>query len=170
MCNPRLCNDSQACCAVTIFSVLLILFLGSVSSPSLALALTRPRPHSPSPSLALALTRPRPHSPSPSLALALVHSRHHRSSPPPPSTIAATSSRQRTDVQRQHTGIYASPSPHLCVLRSSGSQPFSLSLPLLSPGEHPQTRHAGTVLHYSSMPFPVASGINLPALECILSA
>jgi len=84
VCNPRLCNDSQACCAVTIFSVLLILFLGSVSSPSLALALTRPRPHSPSPSLALALTRPRPHSPSPSSILAITARHHHRLPLSPP--------------------------------------------------------------------------------------
>jgi len=154
MCDPQLCNNLQARCTATIFSVLLVLFLGSVSSPSFALTLARPHPRSPSPSL----------------ALALIHSRHHCLSLPPPSAIAATSSRQRADVRCQHTGIYASPSPHLCVLGSLGSRPFSLSLPLLSPGEHPQTWHAGTVLHYSSMPFPVASGINSPALACILSA
>jgi len=140
MCDPQLCNDLQARCTVTIFSVLLISFLGSVSLPL------------------------------PSLTLALIHSCHHRLLPPLPSTIAAASSRQCADVQRQHTGIYASPGPHLHVLGSLGLQPFSLSLPLLSPGEHPRTWHAGTVLHYSSMPFPVTSGINSPALACILSA
>ena len=92
MCDPRLCNNLQACCAATIFSVLLVLFLVSVSSPSpsLALALTRPCPHSPSPSLALALTRPhpRPFLPSPLVTATafcyrrcFITSTHQRSTP-----------------------------------------------------------------------------------------
>ena len=88
---------------MTIFSVLLIPFLISVSSLTLALAcpcphlplpllaLAHPHPHSPLPLLALTLThpRPRPHSPLPSpsltLALALTHPRPH---PFPPSSLA----------------------------------------------------------------------------------
>jgi len=154
MCDSRLCNDSQARCAVTIFSVLLVLFLVSCLC-LLALALARPCPCSPSPSLALALAlaRPCPRSPSPSpLPILALTARPclHRSSPPSPSAITAVSSRQCADVQRQHTSIYASPGPHLRVLKSLGSRP--LSLPLLSPGEHPQTQHAGTVLHYTAVP------------------
>ena len=100
MCDPQLCNNSQACCAATIFSVLLILFLVSVFSPSpssiLAL-IACPHPHClPSPSLlALALIiHPCPH---PSLPSSLV------------TAIAAASSCQCADSQRQHTGINASP-------------------------------------------------------------
>ena len=96
---------------------------------------------------------PCPHSPSPSplpiLALT-ARPRLHRSSPPSPSAITTVSSRQRADVRRQHTSIYASPGPHPRVLESSGSRP--LSFPLLSPGEHPRTQHAGTVLHYTAVP------------------
>ena len=124
-CDPRLCNDSRARCAATIF---LYSPFSAFSSPRLVSRLY------PSPSSIPAfIARPRP----------------QRSSSPSPSVIAA-SSRQRVDDRRQHTGIYASPGPHLRVLGSSGSRPFSLSLPLLSPGEHPRTRHAGTVLHYST--------------------
>ena len=94
-----------------------------------------PRPRSPLPSPL----------PSPILALT-ARPRLHHSSLPSPSAITTVSSRQRADVRRQHTSIYASLGPHPRVLESSGSRP--LSLPLLSPGEHPRTRHAGTVLHY----------------------
>jgi len=101
--------------------------------------------------------RPHPCSPSPLLALTLVHSRCHRL--PLPSSfvitiafaIATALSRQHADVQHQHTGIYASPGSHLCILKHPRAWPFPLSLSLLLPGEYPQTRHAGTVLHYSSM-------------------
>ena len=86
-----------------------------------------------------------------SVPLALARPHLHRSSSSSPSAIAAASSRQRADARRQHTGIYASPGSYLRVLKHPRTWPFSLSLSLLSPGEHPRTRHAGTVLHYSSV-------------------
>jgi len=86
----------------------------------------------------LSLT-PRPHLPLPLLALALACPRPCPFSPSPLVTaIAAASSHQHTNVRHQHTSIYASPGPHLCILKSSGSWPFSLYLPLLSPGNIPE--------------------------------
>ena len=88
--------------------------------------------------------------PSPLSIPAFITCPHPQRSPLPlPSAIAALS-HQCVDNWHQHTGIYASPSPYLHILKSLGSQPFSLSLPLLSPGEHPWTWHAGTVLHYNT--------------------
>jgi len=117
VCDPRLCNDSQARCAATIF----------LRSPFSVLC---------SPCLISRLT---PRSPSPLSVLVLAaHSRPHRSSPLSPSAIVAASSRQRANARRQHTGIYASPGPHLRVLESSGSRPLSLSLSLCHLGHIPE--------------------------------
>ena len=121
------------------FSVLHSLFSLSHLMP-VPLALARPRPRSPSPSLALALVHSCLHrSPSPLSVLVLAaHSRPHHSSPLSPSAIVAASSRQCANARRQHTGIYASPSPHLRVLESSGSRPLSLSLSLCHLGHIPE--------------------------------
>jgi len=119
MCDPQLCNDSQARCTTTIF---LCSSFSVLCSPRLVLCLYS----------------------SPLLALALIHSCHHRL-PLPSSFIIAitfaittTSSHQHTNVRCQHTGIHTSPGSQPRVLESSRTWPLSLSLSLFAPGNIPE--------------------------------
>ena len=85
-----------------------------------------------SPHLVLSLSsHPHPRSPSPlSIPAFITHPHPHRSSLPSSSAI--------TNARCQHTGIYASPSSHLCVLRHLRTWPLSLSLSLFAPGNFPE--------------------------------
>ena len=163
MCDPRLCNDSRARCATTIFlfsssrflslSPRLVSRLYPSPSPSLALALARPRPRSPSPSLALALARPRPRPfPPSSLALAFI------ARPRPQSLVIAitfhhhrrliTSTRRHLTPTHRHLRFSRFSPAHSQALENVASLPLPL---FLCTWEHPRTRHAGTVLHYTGM-------------------
>jgi len=104
VCDSRLCNDSRACCAATIFSVLLVLFLVSVSSPLLALA--------------LALAHACPHrSPSPSSLVTAIAFRHHRR--------FITSTRRRSTPTHQHLCFSGSSSAHSRIFGITASLPPS---------------------------------------------
>ena len=117
-CDPRLCNDSRARCAATIFLYSPFSVFSSLRFVSRLYPSSSPSPSS----IPAVIARPCPHrSSSPS------------SSPsPPPHHV------KRANVRRQHTGIYASPGPHLRVLESSGSRPLSLSLSLCHLGHIPE--------------------------------
>ena len=141
VCDPQLCNNLQAHCAVTIFFYSSCLVSVSLPSPLSILPLT-------------------------------AHPCPYRSSPPSPSTIATASSHQHTNARHQHTSIYTSPGSHLHILKHPRTWPFSLSLSLLSPGEHPQTWHAGTILHYNglkTMTSKCLSGLPNPLTLTLLS-
>jgi len=145
---------------VTIFSLFLRSLLSILlASSHICTLCPRPHPRSPSPLLALALARPRPCSPSPLLALALARPRP-RPRPFPPSPLVTaiafrcrrrliTSTRQRSMPTHRHLHFSRFPPAHSQALENVASLPLPLSL---SPGAHPRTRHAGTVLHYKLEP------------------
>ena len=120
--------------------------------------------------LALAENEPEPLQhylyPLPSLALALIHSCPHHSSPPLPSAITTALSHQHTDAWHQHTGIYASPGSHLCVLKHLRTWPFSLSLSLsfhLGTSLNLAHRHCSALYLYSTKPFYLVSPLLPPS-------
>ena len=98
-CDPRLCNDSRARCAATIFfcSPRLVCLL------ALALALARPRP--------------RPFSPSP-LALALIARHRHR-------RRFITSTRRRSTPTHRHLRFFRSSSARSRIFGIAASLPPS---------------------------------------------
>jgi len=94
--------------------------------------------------------RPRPFPPS-SLALALIVCHHHRLRH---RRRLITSTRQRSTPTHRHLRFSRSPSARSRILGIAASLPLPLSL---SPGAHPRTRHAGTVLHYNTAPLCTCS-------------
>ena len=88
---------------------------------------------------------PHPHPfPPSSLALALIVRHHHRLRH---RRRLITSTRQRSTPTHRHLRFSRSPSARSRILGIAASLPLPLSL---SPGAHPRTRHAGTVLHYTA--------------------
>ena len=132
MCDSRLCNDSRARCAATIFlrspfSVLCSLF----SSPRLCL-------------LALARPRPRPFPPS-SLALALIVRHHHRLRH---RRRLITSTRQRSTPIHQHLRFSRSSSARSRIFGIAAFLPLPPSLVTWGTSPNSARRHRSALQLY----------------------